>query len=145
MTNEELRAVRRDAERQAALDEVMEHDPDARERADAQEAELNRRLNPATHTEGPWKISPDQYHEDELTVVGGESGDAVICTVWPMGDDDFGRQEQAVNRLLITAAPDLYEALIALMGTCCHLKKWERQWPNVVKACRAAVAKAEGR
>jgi hypothetical protein len=59
------------------------------------------------HTPGPWSISPDMYHDDELSVVGGESGDAVIATVWPMGDDEFGMEQQAANRLLVTAAPDL--------------------------------------
>ena len=57
------------------------------------------------------------------------------------GDRSILDEIQA-NAVLFEAAPDLLEALEALMGTCFHRVEWERKWPNIVKKCRDVTAKA---
>lgn len=105
-------------------------------------------VSKVTHTPGPWAISPDVYHDDELAVVGGETGQAVVATVWPMGDDDAGVEEQAANRRLIVAAPDLLRELKLLreeytrLANTCDLTAHD--WSGMYHVDEA-IDQAEGR
>ena len=72
----------------------------------------------ATHTMGPWRIKcpSASTFEDTIAIMGGETGEAQICAVYPMGDDDeigtkecSEHDESVANSCLIVAAPDLLE------------------------------------
>lgn len=87
-----------------------------------------------THTPGPWAI---EEGDRETHIVGGEAILA-YCPDWPCAP-----QEQEANARLIAAAPQLLEALEALMefadnGTPIH------PGALVVNDARAAIAKALG-
>jgi hypothetical protein len=93
------------------------------------------------HTPGPWAIV-GRYgnYKDEIA---GPDGDA-IAAVWtrkayPKASDPHDDPEGKANARLISAAPDLYEAL----KTC--LRAEGNLPPATVAAALAAIAKAEGR
>ncbi len=85
------------------------------------------------HTPGPWKI------RDDINIITNDGSYIGFASVRPK---DGSLEKGRANARLIAAAPQLLTALQALMGTCCHLAEWERKWPNVVKTCYDAVAKA---
>ena len=93
------------------------------------------------HTPGPW--ATDQKEHDEphqnIRVQAGKRG---ICLVWmddaPVRDYNA---EQRANARLIAAAPDLLEALKAM------LTNWEEDsayGSDAADKARAAIAKAGG-
>jgi hypothetical protein len=56
--------------------------------------------------------------------------------------------EALANACLVAAAPDMYEALVALMREVDLSGNGEARdfgWPTVCKQARAAIAKAEGK
>ena len=63
----------------------------------------------AGYTPGPWVVaeSVDPLRDDEMSILGGETGEGCIAQVWPWGDDEAGIANQEANALLIAAAPDL--------------------------------------
>lgn len=84
------------------------------------------------YTKGPWRVN-GRYIETETEV---------ICELF---DSGFGRDVRDANALLISAAPDLLEALrelSALMQGVIH----ESYEPDVftLENSRAAIAKATG-
>jgi hypothetical protein len=100
------------------------------------------------HTPGPWVAQPDLF--DGYFYIEAASG-AVIAEVfpWQAGDMD-GAGEADANARLIEAAPELLEALEALIE--CYTISIERDgdaWRNadddesIIKA-RAAITKARG-
>jgi len=73
--------------------------------------------------------------------------DALACSPdFPLDDvlTKIHRRDAELIQLRQDKA-DLLEALEALMGTCCHRVEWERKWPNIVKKCKAAIAKTKAR
>lgn len=82
------------------------------------------------HTPGPWRVD---FNGNAIDVCGPTHR---IAELW-LHDD---RAQDKANAILISAAPDLLEALEGLYGTCppALLKKW----PNITALVRAAIAKA---
>lgn len=87
-------------------------------------------MKDAAFTPGPWHVGP-HYKSDV------ESGEGRICECTPMAS-----VRAEVNARFISAAPDLYEALKALLA-------WSTQEydsnPVIDAQAHAAIAKAEGR
>ena len=85
------------------------------------------------HTPGPW------YHEGTpQPVIASESDpkgrDIALVRLW---DGD----EAEANAHLIAAAPEMLEALEAVVANCGHLN-WEQE--KALIDARAAIAKAKG-
>jgi len=107
-------------------------------------------MTKAKHTPGPWVV-PDQTWRRSLTVeVGGKelvqcpgSGGAMsytetICTL------NWSRTpEWDANARLIAAAPDLLEALEALVEQDFGAKGWNDTCERAALHARAAIAKAK--
>jgi hypothetical protein len=103
----------------------------------------------ATHTPGPWKVTDEVYHEDEVAIHGGESGQQVICGVWPQGDDEAGNGERQANARLIAAAPAMHAALRKLIDVLgCDADEIQEVYGGLVALAAddaiAALALAEG-
>lgn len=108
-------------------------------------------MSEVKHTPGPWRrceyseIRADRPDDDDSVVVA-----ALFCT--PLGGIDGERpldvHEAEANANLITAAPDLLEALKALMGHDEQLQVSIGGNPIYVDAfmdkCRATITSAEG-
>lgn len=97
------------------------------------------------HTPGPWGINLNE-HSATITHEGGS-----IAAVWP--DTLNGRHlPMAANACLIAAAPEMYEALKALVAQILDYERVNNLspnpgrkycWNNTARAV-AAIAKAEG-
>lgn len=89
-----------------------------------------------SHTPGPWRTN---FCHDEITVDAGSTDDALeICQVYEPSDCDPEGMEMAKGDAhLIAAAPELFEALMDLIGNCERIELF----PHAI----AAIAKAEGR
>ena len=97
-----------------------------------------------SHTPGPWKVDEDGF------VWGCCPGPAfmktahfLVAEVRGWGYLQYradGEQIQAGNARLIAAAPELYEALVDLMGFLFHGKKDSQ----AILRATAALAKARG-
>ena len=96
------------------------------------------------HTPGPWRVVNYQDKNDVPRVVSDKGGIAVLCINRYLGEAGPSKQEQ-INAALIAAAPELLEALKAMVAI------WEgprelaalRFAKSVIDA-RAAIAKAPG-
>lgn len=96
------------------------------------------------HTPGPWRVVNYQDKNDVPRVVSDKGGIAVLCINRYLGEAGPSKQEQ-INAALIAAAPELLEALKAMVAI------WEgprelaalRFAKSVIDA-RAAIAKATG-
>lgn len=90
------------------------------------------------HTPGPWGLR----HEYSIIYVEGKARDPRVTQgVAGIGPKEGGAEQQLADAFLISAAPDLLEALQALMrkvecGTALHCE--------VCDQARAAIAKARG-
>lgn len=84
-----------------------------------------------THTPGPWKVGLEGY----VIHVSGYP-----CIARCENDEDQTRSE--ANALLIAAAPELLEALKFMLER--HLNS-DTVTMGDARACRDAIAKAEGR
>jgi hypothetical protein len=92
----------------------------------------------AKHTPGPWEVitDVDRFEIDSRTRCVAVTRD--------------NRSDDAANAALIAAAPDMYEALAALVAAF-DSRETDPAWqmrPSTVaawKASAAAIAKAEGR
>lgn len=101
------------------------------------------------HTPGPWTAEKGQTNAPEIThgvwgdVYEGKDGDGFsIATVW--ADVEELQAVAEANARLIAAAPDLLEALDALLG-CGRKDLSNPKYDGYFEAARAAIAKAEGR
>ena len=98
----------------------------------------------AKYTQGPWRVVNYQDKNDVPRVVSDKGGIAVLCINRYLGEAGPSKQEQ-INAALIAAAPELLEALKAMVAI------WEgprelaalRFAKSVIDA-RAAIAKATG-
>lgn len=105
--------------------------------------------NETKHTPGPWVVEPTIIEHPSAAYVTPDRQDGrpyggPICTLQDC--EHIGGitvDECKANARLIAAAPDMLEALEALLGAVPpHVLK---KWPNITKKARAAIAKAEGR
>jgi hypothetical protein len=87
----------------------------------------------AKHTPGPWHTVETEPGIDADTDV------FVQTPRWAGGKSLVARVTDADDAVLIAAAPDLLEALQAIIGHDAHLLN-----PWRVEAARAAIAKATG-
>ena len=116
--------------------------------------------NVSKHTPGSWTASPGrgQMPSDwfDAVVVGpdGVFDNIAICPERRVygpdgnGDDDLSREQVEANARLIAAAPELLDALRAMLGVH-DFGGRRRCWCGDTGACapckaRAAVAKAQG-
>ncbi|MDX9972247.1 MAG: hypothetical protein RBU21_04550 [FCB group bacterium] len=103
----------------------------------------------AQHTPGPWEISRDDAYPPRylLTSKGSPfaSLDGWACDGVTTDEDD------AANRNLIAAAPELLDALKGLFEHCAMIHRvWgdgsnQKEADAAIAAGKAAIAKAEGR
>jgi hypothetical protein len=93
-------------------------------------------MNTTTYTQGPWTAIENHIFGHIVTVEG--------VGIYPtIALADCCTSSALANANLISAAPDLLEALKPLVGMV-ESDPYMHDWPEV-KAARAAIAKAEGR
>lgn len=94
------------------------------------------------HTPGPWTL----YYEG--TIYGDGESEWVCSFPWK-SFKEFNEGNNAATARLITAAPDLYEALTELVRRCPFIPVENGIQaaisPQQIRLARAALAKAEGR
>jgi hypothetical protein len=86
-------------------------------------------------TPGPWRANRTSVRALKRTVADCEFADVSPLRVHP---------EDMANARLIAAAPDLYEALVAITDQM-ELVGDARKDAPFIETARAAIAKAEGR
>jgi len=95
------------------------------------------------HTKGPWHITEPNAINGKRFICT-EPADGVFYTVAiTMGDAAWSHINDAANARLIAAAPDLLDALRWTLESLIDDYEGWNDMP-VVKAARAAIAKAEG-
>ncbi|MCG3176936.1 MAG: hypothetical protein MOGMAGMI_01900 [Candidatus Omnitrophica bacterium] len=94
------------------------------------------------YTQGPWRVVNYQDKNDVPRVVSDKGGIAVLCINRYLGETGPSKQEQT-NAALIASAPDLLEALKALVA---DLKPYMGQgrMDDKIRNAIAAIAKATG-
>lgn len=102
----------------------------------------------AEHTPGPWEIGPEcngDKPEDAIGVLG--SDDYIVADVWRDVEELAIRAD--ANARLIAAAPELLEALKAVIGALRQEAPGtplnNRRFDSLGAQANAAIAKAEGR
>ena len=96
-----------------------------------------------SHMPGPWKVDEDGFVWGYLPGSHMKEPRFLIAQVRGWGYMQYmqdGEQIHAANARLIAAAPELYEALVDLIGFLFHGKK-DRQ---AILRATAALAKARG-
>ena len=88
------------------------------------------------HTPGPWRFEPIGHETLYLCHCIIASGDSNIASVWC----PEGNAEQLANSALISASPDMFEAMEALLAIC----ETDCDEPEECQTARAALAKARG-
>lgn len=105
-----------------------------------------RRVN---HTPGPWQISRD--FADKIEVRGPQDGGVIVARIPEWGMESDCLDATLANASLIAAAPDLLDALHAIVMEC---TPFSPQRPHsagsyiprhMLEAAREAIAKAGGR
>lgn len=103
-------------------------------------------MSETKHTPGPWVFCWDKYGKESEIHGKSELNDAPICIVLHDDVTESGAEEQLANARLIAAAPELLEALKALIdnvGICICYDESEREC-KAWEMAEAAIAKAEG-
>ena len=96
-------------------------------------------MSAPTHTPGPWKSTVNGIFANELNA----HGNFYICRL-PFVNEETSEKEKA-NLALISAAPDLLEALRFLLADYIAINGEKLTESSVpVDMARAAIAKAEG-
>jgi len=92
------------------------------------------------HTPGPWFVGPD------LEICHEKSG-CNISRSLRITSMDGRTEEDLANANLISAAPDLLEALQALYDhqNGCPLPSYEEGWTRAMSATESALKKARGK
>ena len=94
----------------------------------------SRTTTVASYTPGPW-------HEHSHRQIGPDAG--IVCEVWSaIGWGDAAIQQADANVRLIAAAPELHQALKAIIAD--NRLGLGLVRPRTMKLIRAALAKAEG-
>ena len=97
------------------------------------------------HTQGPWKFEDEMIRADALT---GEDGN-VVAEPYCMSTVDHGDEMEA-NAQLISAAPELLEALNGLFRECVMIHKYggtacnQKESDLAISNAKKAMAKATG-
>lgn len=89
----------------------------------------------ALHTPAPWAIQMPEYSGEPIRVTKHEDrpqGDLTICHVNP-----YLANESEANARLISAAPDMFDALRAIVDA------FGDQDSLLIDQCKAALAKAK--
>ena len=101
----------------------------------------------AKHPPGPWTLHPTSLNPAVRSVGTPDAGPRRICTVGTMN----GNPVDKANARLIAAAPELLDALIALLGVAPSkapgaglIVGAEEKHANALQAARAAIKKATG-
>lgn len=81
----------------------------------------------------PWRINGVDYHDYGL--IDAEGGEIMLLKAECEQDDH--------NATLIAAAPDLLEALQAMLSKA-YKQNWNDQYPDEVSKAQAAISKALG-
>lgn len=92
----------------------------------------------ATHTPGPWVACNNEVHDkiterDEHGARIGDTPNRIVVVEFPYLD----AAGQATNARLIAAAPEMFDALMAVLAWC------GSRSVNIKDVVRAAIAKAE--
>ena len=90
----------------------------------------------SNHTPGPWVVVGNLTKYVEARLVGGLIQEVAACGP-TMADEGYGQQQEA-NARLISAAPDLLEALKRCKFDSLNMTIEDREF------CRAAIARATG-
>ena len=85
-------------------------------------------------TPGPWTV---EKHEKSTVSMGGQ------CVIVAPAPDGASYGEQVANAALISAAPELLEALRDLRGWA-NIVETHPQYGRLAKKVNAAIAKAQG-
>lgn len=94
------------------------------------------------HTEGPWEFHAKEYHDGNKTFWVG-NGEYVVFDCSPYGPKEMVFPPNLANARLICAAPDMLEALEAIVEYADEPALCDD--PKVlVDLARAAIAKAKG-
>ena len=98
-------------------------------------------MSETKHTQGPWRIN--KYG----SIGAGERGtEPIVAIVEPFYSVDRRHGDHAANARLIAAAPDMLEALTALLARFDDNPELSELIGRVeIERARAAIAKAEGR
>lgn len=94
----------------------------------------------AAHTPGPWVVE-DLPADPYIVYAGGIHGNGERRQVCVTANGFFGCDESIANARLISAAPELLEALRLCLHAVC-LAGWEGDLS--AEKARAAIAKATG-
>jgi hypothetical protein len=117
---ESEKAARRVAWLNGANTELLQFLNQAAGRADCKESRFPTHadaLNALGVTEGPWSIGDDRCSPDQDEIPVYEPNGAVVCSVWPVGEDfdDLGRAPIArTNARVIAAIPTVIAKLQAI-------------------------------
>ena len=99
-----------------------------------------RELAPTSPTI-PTSFTPGPWHEHSHRQIGPEAG--IVCEVWSaIGWGDAAIKEADANVHLIAAAPELHQALAAVLAD--YRADLAMIRPHTMGLIRAALAKAEG-
>ena len=105
-------------------------------------------MSETKHTPGPWEVSWDKYGKESEIHGKSELNDGPICIIPHDDVTESGAEEQLANARLIAAAPELLEALKALIenvGSCiCYDQSEGECLAKAWKMAAVAIAKAEG-
>lgn len=88
-------------------------------------------IDPAGFTAGPWRALGRRL----IVTTGG--GGLPICEIWPAG---VGDDQAEANQRLIAAAPELHQALTAIVGD-----DEASLPPRTARMIAAALARVKGR
>jgi len=105
----------------------------------------------AQHTPGPWRVESINYDGDGGILVRcnrNNSRNHCIANVWGAKNARDPDAEGQANARLISAAPELLEALEELRSAVIDLDQDEEcsvtHCENLIRKARAAIAKAKG-
>lgn len=95
----------------------------------------------SANTPGPWTLGEGRSGYQAWALIQKNGGDIAICSRQP------GNDQCAANARLIAAAPELFDALNALVNAVSpddNDKSCEPYFRPALKAARTALAKATG-
>lgn len=101
------------------------------------------------HTPGPWFVNwagsgkDGKFVYDECYVYAPETGVENVAVAADIADPLTGKPS-AANARLIAAAPELLDALRAIVETDFLPGAWNDQYEAIAKKARAAIAQATG-
>lgn len=92
-------------------------------------------------TPGPWVASKTDRSIGPVSRDDDQSYGMILPVAWVEFDGNDAYQQANAN--LIAAAPDLFEALQAMLSKA-YKQNWNDQYPDEVSKAQAAISKALG-